>query len=70
MATCKDCKHFDADRHPTIWGKAVEVYGYCERRVAKGYCEYPSRECEPCEFFELEDESDIQIADCWDEVAK
>ena len=70
MTTCKDCKHFDADKHPVIWGNVATAYGSCRRRVAEGYCEHPAKECEPCEFFELEDESDIQIAECWDEVAK
>lgn len=68
--TCSDCKYFNNDKHPTIWGKTAEVYGYCERRVAEGYCEHPSPESEICNLFELKDESDIQIADCWDEVAK
>lgn len=52
--TCKDCKYFDADNHPTING-VVSVAGHCYKRVADGYDEYPMSDCDACDMFEPKD---------------
>jgi len=58
--TCKDCKHFNPNiRLKPEWTNQ----GLCEKRVADGYAEYPSFDCEICGMFQSKD-------DCWDEVAK
>ena len=59
--TCQDCIHFNKDKHPESFPNSR--YGYCERRVADGYCEYPLPECEICKFFE-------QKEDSWESVSK
>lgn len=54
--TCKDCRYFNKDEHPSfslsVPLKAEIKYGYCEKRVADGYKEYPSPDCEICDMFE------------------
>ena len=56
--TCKNCKYFNKDKHPKMIGEdslsqtIQSKYGYCERRVADGYEEYPSPDCEICNLFE------------------
>ena len=58
--TCKDCKYFNKDIHPK---DEYIGYGYCERRVADGYKEYPAPDAEICDMFELKENS-------WESVSK
>ena len=51
--TCKDCKHFN----PNIRIKPEWVnQGLCEKRLANGYAEYPTFDCEICGMFEPKEE--------------
>ena len=49
------------------------IYGYCEKRVAEGYCEYPSPEAEICDMFEPTHESvgnALDALNSWESVSK
>lgn len=70
--TCKDCKYFDTNKHPTFNG-VVSVAGHCDKRVADGYDEYPMSDCDVCDMFEPTHESVgnvLDALDSWESVSK
>ena len=60
--TCKGCKYFDADNHPTT-SSFMSRAGHCDKRVADGYDEYPMPDCYACDKFEPKEDS-------WESVSK
>ena len=65
--TCKDCKYFNKDKHPK---DEYIGYGYCERRVADGYEEYPSPDAEICNMFECVGNALDALDSFWESVSK